>query len=67
LLFDINRTQHSIGKDNVLKEQYEKARGLVIRFHVKDKETPKSISDLTGLPLNEVMAIINTYDGSDNN
>jgi hypothetical protein len=49
-------------KDNVLKEQYEKARRLVIRFHVKDKETPKSISDLTGLPLNEVNAIIKAYD-----
>jgi hypothetical protein len=53
-------------KDNVLKEQYEKARRLVIRFHVKDKETPETIANLTGLPLNEVNAIIKTHDKASN-
>jgi hypothetical protein len=54
-------------KDNVLKEQYEKARRLVIRFHVKDKETPESISSLTGLPLSEVNTIIKAHDDAIDN
>ncbi len=49
-------------KDNVLKEQYEVARALVIRFHVKYKETPETISTLTKLPISEVNAIIKAHD-----
>lgn len=54
-------------KENAIKEQYEVARALVIRFHVKDRETPESISNLTGLPLSEVNAIIKAHDDAIDN